>query len=78
MKTRTVLTWIDYAQFEMACQVLAEAGIPFDRHGPSINSLEDPASAFSINRLELRVRAEDFEPARLLLEDTVGRGVAPS
>ena len=77
MQTRTVLTWIDYAQFEMACQVLEEEGIPFERHGRAINSVEDPASAFSINRLAVRVRAEDFERARLLLEETVGRGVAP-
>lgn len=77
MHTRTVLTWIDYAQFEMACQVLEEAAIPFERCGRTINSLEDPASAFSVNQLELRVRSEDFELARRLLEDTVGRGVAP-
>ena len=77
MQTRTVLTWIDYPQFEMACQVLEQAGIPFERQGRTINSVEDPACAFSINQLELRVRVEEFERARQLLEDTVGRGVAP-
>jgi len=77
MQTCTVLTWIDYLQFEMACQVLKEAAIPFEGYGRTINSLEDPASAFSVNQLELRVRSEDFERAQRLLEDTVGRGVAP-
>jgi hypothetical protein len=78
MQTRTVLNWVDYAQFEMACQVLEQAAIPFERHGRTINSVDDPASAFVINQLHLRVRSEDFERARRLLEDTVGRGVAPS
>jgi hypothetical protein len=61
----------------MACQVLEEAAIPFERRGHASNMLEDPAAAFWPDRLELRVRCEEFEPTRRLLKDTVGRGVAP-
>ena len=72
---REVLEWIDPVQFAMGEQVLQEAGIPSDQHGRTINSLEDPASVFMINRIRLRVRAEDLERARDLLRQTVGRGV---
>lgn len=76
MTTRTVLTWIDYVQFEAACQVLGAAGIPFERHGRhAFASIEDPGCLSTTERLELRVRDADFERARSLLRDTVGRGV---
>ena len=76
MKTRTVLTWIDYAQFEQACKVLETAGIPFERHGRhAFASIEDPGCLSTTERLELRVLDADFERARSLLRDTVGRGV---
>lgn len=75
IRLRTVLTWVDLMQFGMAKQVLEEAGIPFEEHGRTINSLEDPASVFSIQNLSLRVREQDLERARALLEETVARGV---
>jgi hypothetical protein len=76
MKTRIVLTWVDYAQFEQACQVLVAAGIPFERHGHhAYASIEDPGCLSTSERLELRVLDADFERARSLLRDTVGRGV---
>ncbi len=71
----TVLRWIDAIQFGMASQVLEEAGIPFDVHGRTINSFEDPSCAFPINQLSMQVREEDFDRARELLNATVGRGV---
>ena len=75
MRTRTVLVWTDLPQFEMACQVLEEAGLPFERHGRGIDSLDDPGCALPTNLLELRVPEQDFERARCLLVETVGRGV---
>ena len=75
LRLKTVLRWVDALQFAMAEQVLQEAGIPCVQHGRTINSLEDPASVFVINALELRVREQDFEQARELLNQTVGRGV---
>lgn len=75
LRLLTVLRWVDALQFAMAEQVLQEAGIPCVQHGRTINSLEDPASVFVINALELRVREQDFEQARELLNQTVGRGV---
>jgi hypothetical protein len=76
MRTRTALTWIDFAQFEQACGVLEEAGIPFERHGRhAFASIEDPACFSTTERLELRVLERDLERARGLLRDTVGRGV---
>ena len=76
LRLRTVLTWLDPVQFGMACQVLEEAGIPFDTHGRTINSVDDPSGAFVINQLAMQVREEDFERARSLLAETVARGVA--
>jgi hypothetical protein len=75
MRLRTVLTWVDMLQFDMARQVLDEQGIPFDVYGWNIHSLEDPASVFVANHPSLRVREEHFEQARALLDQTVGRGV---
>lgn len=75
LRLRAVLTWIDAVQFGMASQVLEEAGIPFDVDGRTINSVEDPACAFPINHLSMRVREEGFDRAHDLLEETVGRGV---
>jgi hypothetical protein len=76
MKTRTVLTWIDYVQFELACQVLERSGIPFERHGHhAFASIEDPGCSSTTERLELRVLETDLERARTLLAETVGRGV---
>ncbi len=75
LKLRTVLNWIDAVQFSMAGQVLQEAGIPCDQHGRTINSAEDPSAMFVINRLSLQVRVQDFERARELLRETIGRGV---
>jgi hypothetical protein len=75
LKLRAVLHWIDPVQFAMGEQVLQAAGIPCDQHGRTINSAEDPASVFVINRLSLRVREQDFERACELLRETVGRGV---
>jgi hypothetical protein len=76
MKTRTVLTWLDYAQFEQACQVLEAAGIPFERHGRhAFASVEDPGCWSTTEGLELRVLEGDAERARRLLRETVGRGV---
>ena len=76
MRTRTVLSWIDYAQFEQACQALESAGIPFERHGRhAFASVEDPGCLSTTERLELRVLDADLERARSLLLETVGRGV---
>jgi len=78
MQLRTVLTWVDMLQFDMAKQVLEAEGIPFDVFGWNINSLDDLASAFVSNHPSLRVREEDFERARALLDQTVGRGAVES
>lgn len=76
MRTRTVLTWLEYAQFEQARQVLSEAGIPFERHGRHVHSsTEEPFNAFPTDAVELRVLEADLERARSLLSETVGRGV---
>ena len=78
MQLRTVLTWVDMLQFEMAKQVLEAEGIPFDTYGWNINSLDDPTSVFVANHPSLRVREDHFEKARALLDQTVGRGVVES
>jgi len=75
LRLRTVLTWVDPVQFEMARQVLEQAGIPFDVHGRTSDSVEDPACAFPINRPSLRVREDHLHRARELLEASVGQGV---
>lgn len=75
---RTVLTWVDMLQFDMAKQVLEAEGIPFDVYGWNVNSLDDLSSAFVANHPSLRVREEQFEQARAILEQTVGRGVVKS
>jgi hypothetical protein len=75
LKLKTVLHWIDAVQFAMGEQVLQAAGIPCDQHGRTINSAEDPSAMFVINRLALQVREQDFERARDLLRETIGRGV---
>jgi len=76
METRTVLTWVDYLQFEAACQVLEAAGIPFERHGRHVNtSVDEPFNVFPTDPLELRVLERDFDRAHSLLLETVGRGV---
>ncbi len=78
MQLRTVLTWVDTIQFDMAKQVLEAEGIPFDIYGWTFPSLDDPASVLVANQPSLRVREEHFEQARVLLEQTVGRGVVES
>ena len=64
MRLRTVLTWVDMIQFDMAKQVLEAEGIPFDTFGWNTPSLEDPTSVFVANRPSLRVGEEHFEQAR--------------
>jgi hypothetical protein len=75
LQLRTVLTWVDMLQFDMAKQVLEAEGIPFDVYGWTIPSLDDPAGVFVANQPSLRVRDDHFEQARALLDQTVGRGV---
>lgn len=75
LRLRTVLTWVDVIQFDMARQVLEEAGIPFDTRGRTLASTYDPSCVFVANQLSLQVLEADFDRARSLLEDTVGKGV---
>ena len=71
------MEWRDVFQFEMACQVLDEAGIPYERVSHGGNWVEDPACGSVTAPVYLRVRDTDFELARTLLAQTVGRGVVP-
>lgn len=75
MPVRTVRTWVDMLQFDVARQVLEAEGIPSDVHGWNIDRLDDTSSAFVAHRSSLRVRENPFERAGALPDQTVGRSV---